>query len=81
MGRVDKTLLRMRAHQKGWRYDEVARILEASGFATDSDGGSHRTFKHPSGERVTLVDHGSGPILPVYVRNAIAAIDRTTKAP
>lgn len=77
MGRVEKLLARMRENPKGWRYDEIAHVLERYGFATSSRGGSHRVFKHPSGERVGLVDAGSGTILRVYVEEAIAAIDRT----
>lgn len=80
MGRREKRLARMRANPKGWRYDDVARILEGFGFATDTEGGSHRIFRHPCGERVGLIQKGSGTLLPVYVKEAVAAIDRATEA-
>jgi hypothetical protein len=66
----------MRQNPQGWRYGQVARILEAYGFATNSQGGSHRFFKHPSGARTGLVESGSGALLPVYVKKAITAIDQ-----
>jgi predicted RNA binding protein YcfA (HicA-like mRNA interferase family) len=80
MSRKKKLLAAMEENPRGWRYDQVARILEDHGFTTDSTGGSHRTFDHPSGERVGLVDAGSGTLLPVYVRNAMKAISRTKGA-
>ena len=44
-------------------------------FTTDSKGGSHRVWKHPSGVRVGLVDAGSGTLLPAYARAVLNAID------
>lgn len=75
MSRNEKRLAALRASQKGWRYDELASILEDQGFTTASKGGSHRIFKHPSGVRVGLVDAGSGALLPVYAREVLKAID------
>lgn len=75
MSRADKRLAQMRANPQGWRYDQVATILKRHGFTTDTSGGSHRVFTHPSGVVVGLVEKGSGTLLPVYVKNAIAAID------
>lgn len=80
MGKREKRLERMRASPKGWRYDEVAGILESFGFTTDTEGGSHRVFRHPSGERQVLVQKGSGTVLPVYVKNVVQAIDRVMEA-
>lgn len=79
MSRAEKRLAAMRANPKGRRYDEVAQVLEAHGFTTKTTGGSHRVFKHPSGVRVGLVDSGSGTLLPVYVKEALAAVDLVTK--
>lgn len=70
----------MRENPRGWRYDEVAGILRAFGFDTDTEGGSHRVFRHPCGVRVGLIQKGSGTLLPVYVREAVAAIDRAMEA-
>lgn len=67
----------MRLNPRGWSYDEVVRILEAFGFEKPGrTGGSHRTWRHASGDRVTLVDGGSGAMKPVYVIQAANAIGR-----
>ena len=76
---AEKRLAEMRASSRGWRLEEVAGILGAYGFATKASSGSHRLFKHPSGVRVGLVEKGSGTLLPVYVEEAVAAIDRVRK--
>ena len=70
-----KRLAALRNSAVGWRYSELKSILEGYGFTTSSRGGSHRVFKHPSGIRVGLVDAGSGPLLPVYAREVLRAID------
>ena len=69
----------MRRHPIGWRYAEVARILLRSGFFETKRGGSHRTWRHPAGINVTLVDR-PGEVLPVYVRKAVAAVVRAREA-
>lgn len=73
---IDKRLERMRQNPRGWQGKVIEGMLARFGFASDSEGGSHRTWRHPSGVRVTIVDHGSGTVLPVYVREAVRAIDR-----
>lgn len=81
MSKLEKKLEKMRQNPRGWRYEEVAGILRRHGFNTDSEGGSHRVFRHPAtGERVTLVEKGSGTLLPAYVQDAVAAIDRVKAA-
>jgi len=82
VSQAQKQLAAMRENPHGWRYHDVAHILERHGFSTDtSRGGSHRIFKHASGLRVGLVEKGSGTLLPVYVKNAIAAIDQLGRTP
>lgn len=81
MAKWEKRLERMRENPRGWRYEEVARILERHGFERPSkSGGSHRVFKHPSGLRVSLVDRGKGDMKPVYVEEAVEAVDRIREA-
>lgn len=80
MSKAEKRLARMKANPKGWRYEEVAGILKRYGFTTSSAGGSHRVFKHPSGIRTGLLESGSGTLLPVYVEEAVAAIERVREA-
>ena len=80
MGRAEKRLEEIRASPKGWRYEELAGILEAYGFVLHPHrGGSHRIFKHPSGARVGLVEPGSGTLLPAYARAVVKAIDSLPK--
>lgn len=80
MTKAAKRLAALRASQIGWRYDELASILQASGFTADEKGGgSHRVWKHPSGVRVGLVDSGSGTLLPAYAREVLKALDSLPK--
>jgi len=75
----DEDLLdRMRRHPVGWRYAELARMLRRSGFA-ESARGSHRTWRHPAGISVTLVDR-PGDVLALYVRKVVAAVTRAREA-
>lgn len=37
----------------------MARALEAAGWELDRVAGSHHTFKHPDGRRVTVPVHGN----------------------
>jgi hypothetical protein len=76
MSKAEKRLDRLRASQVGWRYAELESILRGLDFTTDSEGGSHRVWKHPSGVRVGLVDGGSGTVLPAYAREVLKAIDQ-----
>lgn len=75
MSQIEKRLDRMRSNPEGWRYRDLARILQAFGFTTTSTGGSHRVFKHPSGARIGLVESGSGTVLSVYTKAVVAKID------
>ena len=75
MAKREKRLAALRETQKGWRYEELARILEGYDFTIDSTGGSHRVWKHPSGVRVGLVDSGAGTLLPAYARAVLKAIE------
>ncbi|HET7461862.1 MAG TPA: type II toxin-antitoxin system HicA family toxin [Longimicrobium sp.] len=80
MSKAAKRLAALRASQTGWRYHELAGILQSYGFTTDEKGGgSHRIWKHPSGVRVGLVDSGSGTLLPAYAREVLKALDSLSK--
>lgn len=78
---AEKRLLKMKQNPKGWRYDEVADTLRAFGFQPPRrPKGSHRTFRHPGcGLRITLVEHGSRTLLPVYVEKAVEKIEQVRK--
>lgn len=81
MSQAEKRLARMKENPKGWRYEEVAATLEVHGFRRSNrhSRGSHRVFRHPSGLRVVIPDHGSGTLLPVYVEKAVEQIEKVRK--
>ena len=74
MGRKEKTLAAMEANPSGWRYDEVASVLQAFGFTERRGKGSHRAFSHPSRGTVMLVEKGRGTLKPYQVEEAARAI-------
>ena len=73
MARRDKTLAAMEADPNGWRYDEVASVLRAFGFEERKGATSHRQWKHPKADAVTMVA-GSGKVASYQVRQAAEAI-------
>lgn len=75
--RAEKRRQKMTANPKDWRFDDVKAMLEGYGFRmTAGSGGSHRMFKHERGLRVNIPDSGSGTLLPVYVKNALAEVEK-----
>ena len=59
----------------GYGYGDVARWLTRAGFVPPKrPEGSHRTWRHPTGVRIPLVEKGRGVLLPVYVKRAARAI-------
>lgn len=76
MARWKKRLERMRNNPRDdWRYEEVAAILERCGFNLVSSSGSHRTWKHPFGPRITIPDRGAAGLDPPYIEAVVAAVD------
>ena len=78
MGKPERWLQEIRAgKKKGWRFEQIRAILEVKGFRIRPKAkGSHRIFKHPSGDRIMVLDKGSGELPPVYVERALEAIRR-----
>lgn len=59
----------------GYSYADVAIWLRHADFDPPrKTSGSHRTWRHPGGRRVPLVDRGHGELLPVYVKAAARTI-------
>jgi len=55
----------------GYRYGDIVRWLRRADCREGpGDGGSHRTWTHPSGKKIPLVDRGAREVLPVYVKRA-----------
>ncbi len=49
-------------------------MLESAGFTLARTRGSHHVFTHPQRDRPLVVPYRR-PLLPVYVRKALEAID------
>lgn len=73
MGRKEKTLAAMEANPSGWRYDEVATVLQAFGFTERRTASSHRKWTHPKTDPVSVVA-GSGTVAEYQVRQVTQAI-------
>lgn len=59
----------------GYRYADVAILLDKADFEPPKKpSGTHRTWRHPSGHRVPIVDNGHGELLPVYIKRAARMI-------
>ena len=58
-----------------YRYADVARWLRKADFTPPrKTSGSHRWWRHPSGRRVGVPDHGRGQVKRWYVKEAAKAI-------
>ena len=58
MSQFDKLLKRIKSLDKDLRFDEVAKVLKAYGYVMDKPGGgSHRTFRKPGCDVITIPDH------------------------
>ncbi len=63
----------------GWRYKELARVLQHMGYAEVSRKGSHRTWKHQNDPKLmTIPEHGR-PLPAGYIRNAVRRITALRK--
>jgi predicted RNA binding protein YcfA (HicA-like mRNA interferase family) len=77
MTKRKKRLEKLRRNPKNVRTDILDAILLEFGFVRGKTKGSHITYRHPSGSRITIAPHGA--IAPEYaVRTAIEAIDQLT---
>jgi predicted RNA binding protein YcfA (HicA-like mRNA interferase family) len=74
MSRLDRRLARLRQAPSGVRPEELRTVLEAAGFVLKSTRGSHWVYHHPNGTRPIVIPYRR-PLLPVYVRQALDAID------
>ena len=70
-----KRIERLRRSRNGVRPEELQAVLESAGFVLVRTKGIHRIFAHPQ-RRARLVVPYRRPLLPVYVRKALEAIDQ-----
>jgi predicted RNA binding protein YcfA (HicA-like mRNA interferase family) len=74
MSQFDKLLKRIKSLDKDLRFDEVAKVLKAYGYVMDKPGGgSHRTFRKPGCDVITIPDHGL--IKTAYIRIVKAIVE------
>lgn len=76
MAKRSKRLQKLRQNPNNVSLEELRRILESEGFMLDHVRGSHYVFRAVAGGQVLrVVVPFARPIKPVYVRQALAAID------
>ena len=74
MSKRKKRLEKLRRNPKSVSRIELDNVLQDYGFTPDFTSGSHTTYRHLSGMRVTVAVHGSQ--VPAYiVKQALKAID------
>jgi predicted RNA binding protein YcfA (HicA-like mRNA interferase family) len=74
MGKVDKTLDKMRVNPRDWRIEDLESVAKRHGLTVRRPGGSHVIFqKQGVALEVSVPTHK--PIKPVYVRRLIELID------
>ncbi len=74
MSKRKKRLEKLRQNPKTVRLKELDSVLRDFGFSPDFTAGSHTTYRHESGLRVTVAVHGQH-VVAYIVKQAIAAID------
>ena len=81
MSQFDKLLERVKTLDKNLRFDEVRKVLEAYGYVMDNHSrGSHRTFRKPGFEIVTIPEHEPVKIAYIKVIKAIVeGVDKNEK--
>ncbi|MBI2302050.1 MAG: type II toxin-antitoxin system HicA family toxin [Armatimonadetes bacterium] len=80
MGSRDKLIVRMRSHPEKVRFEELVRLLRASGYEERQVRGSHHRFVRPAGgPAIHLVrPHGREPYCrPWEVLEVLAAIEES----
>ena len=70
-----KRIERLRRSRNGVRPEELQAVLESAGFTLVRTRGSHHIFAHPELPARLVVPYRR-PLLPVYVRKALEAIDQ-----
>jgi predicted RNA binding protein YcfA (HicA-like mRNA interferase family) len=64
----------------GWRYRDVARVLQHFGYSLVSQKGDHRTWKHPGDPLLlTVPDWGGEPLRQGYIRLVVRRIRKVTE--
>ena len=75
--RRERRLAAVRSRPRQVRFEELRGLLDAFGFEGRHGKGDHWVFRHPLLRYVVTVDPRRPHVLPVYVRNALKAIEET----
>ncbi len=76
MGDLYDSYIRIKAQRSNCHYSDLKRLLLRCGFELKREEATHSVFKHPLlKQHVNIVRDGNRVKLPVYVDNAIKAID------
>jgi predicted RNA binding protein YcfA (HicA-like mRNA interferase family) len=84
MSKRDKLLVKLftTPPPKGFAWEELIAVMTHSGFVNFCDGGSHYTFEHATGLRISISrTHPAGLLKPYQIKAAKEAITRTDGAP
>lgn len=80
MSKKDKLLSKLFAAPppKGFAWEDLITVMTRADFSNVCEGGSHYTFEHKDGLRLTMSKtHPSGILKPYQVKAAKEAIERT----
>ena len=78
MARRERRVERLRRSQTDVSPEELRTALEGAGFRLESVQGSHWHYRHHAFPRKLTIPHHR-PVLRVYVRQALKAIDEVTR--
>ena len=77
MTKREKRLQKLRQNPNNVSFDELRLVLEAEGFVLDHATGSHHIFRFQTDDQVLKIVIPFGrPVKPIYVRQALATIDK-----
>jgi predicted RNA binding protein YcfA (HicA-like mRNA interferase family) len=74
MGKVDKTMQRMRINPKDWRISSLETVAKKWGIQIRKTGGSHVVFMHTDSKLVVTIP-AKRPIKPIYIKQFLNLID------
>lgn len=74
MARRERRIERLRRSQTDVSPEQLRTALESAGFTLERIRGSHYRYSHPALDRHLVIPYRRS-VLPVYVRDALRAID------
>ena len=74
MARRERRIERLRRSQTDVSPEQLRSVLEGAGFVLERTRGSHYRYFHPALDRQLVIPYRK-PLFPVYVKEALKAID------